>query len=133
MDIAVHSKKGPVSLKDVARRQEITEKYLEQIVSSLRIGRLVTSTRGSRGGYKLARRPEKIRLLEIIEAMEGPIVPVFCTAESGLCHREKECVTREIWLSLQQTICKKMNSIKLSDMVKRYYVKNRRGKSPRTT
>lgn len=109
--------KGPVLLKDIANREEVSEKYLSLIVIPLRTEGLVNSTRGAHGGYELARPPEKITVEQILEAIEGRPSLVDCIANKGRCSRADGCVTREIWESLGNTITQALDSVTLGRLI----------------
>ena len=96
LDLALNFGKEPVLLRDIARRQEVSEKYLEHSVSALRKAGLVRSIRGARGGYVLAKPPSEIRLSEIMEVLEGSMAPVDCVDDAHVCHRANLCVSREL-------------------------------------
>ena len=98
LDLAVHGGDGlPVSLKDVSRRQQLSDKYLEQIVTPLSKAGLVRSMRGAGGGYLLTRRPEEYTVGEILRPLEGDLAPVECATDADFCERCGECVTVELW------------------------------------
>ena len=118
LDLALNYGKGPVSLKEVGRRQEISERYLEHIMIALRSAGLVQSTRGSRGGFSLAKLPKEIKLSQIIQAVEGSISLVACVDDPKLCNRIDVCVTHEIWKKLRKAMFKVFDSVTLEDMVK---------------
>ncbi len=119
-DLALHHGEGPVSLKNVAERQGISEHYLEQLISGLRKAGLVKSVRGAQGGYTLAKEPTKITVGDIIRVLEGPIAPVECVSEEDpeLCQKADCCVTRGIWEKVRDSIAGVLDSITLEDMVK---------------
>lgn len=98
LDLAEYQGEGYVALKDIARRQEISKKYLEIIMRELAAGGLVIGTSGKGGGYRLSRAPEDYTALEILELMEGTIAPVACL-ECGAkpCARESICKTLPMW------------------------------------
>src|SRR5208283_2589512 len=87
LDLALHYGKTPVLLKDISARQDISLRYLEQIISPLIAAKLIKSTRGPRGGIALAKPPRKIKLLDIIQVLEGPVAPVECVENPGICTR----------------------------------------------
>ncbi|MBI4733650.1 MAG: Rrf2 family transcriptional regulator [Rubrobacteridae bacterium] len=101
LDIALNCEQGPVHLRDLADRQGLSMKYLEQIVPSLKAAGLIRSIRGANGGYKLAKDPSKITLLSIVEALEGVLVPVECVGDPQLCSRAPECAVHDIWKEFQ--------------------------------
>lgn len=119
-DLAQHYGEGPISLKSIAERQDISEHYLEQLISGLRKTGLVKSVRGAQGGYVLGREPEKIKVGDIIRVLEGPIAPVDCVSEEDpeCCQKADYCVTRTIWEKVRDSIADVLDSITLEDMVK---------------
>ncbi|CAA7601543.1 Transcription regulator Rrf2-type [Acididesulfobacillus acetoxydans] len=119
-DLAVHMGEGPVSLKSIAERQDISEHYLEQLIAGLRKAGLVKSVRGAQGGYVLGREPAKIRVGDVIRVLEGPIAPVDCVSEEDpeCCAKAEHCVTRTIWEKVRDSISEVLDSITLEDMVK---------------
>jgi len=118
LDLALNYGKGPVSLKNIARRQEISEGYLEHIMTVLLSAGLVQSTRGLRGGFSLAKLPKEIKLSQIIQAVEGSISPVECVDDPKICNRVDGCVTYEIWKKLKKAMLEVFDSVTLEDMVK---------------
>lgn len=118
LDLAIHYEQGPVVMKDVAQRQEVSESYLENLMIPLRASRLVRTERGSRGGYTLGRSPSEITLGEIVRTLEGSLAPVFCLDDPKLCHRYSRCVTRVIWGRIHQAIAETLDGITLADLVK---------------
>jgi len=118
LDLALNYGKGSVSLKNIARRQEISERYLEHIMIVLLSAGLVQSTRGSHGGFSLVKLPKEIKLSQIIQAVEGSISPVACVDDPKLCNRVDACVTYEIWKKLKKAMLEVLDSVTLKDMVK---------------
>lgn len=118
IDIATNFKEDPIPLKEVAKRQNISEHYLEQLISSLRKSGLVNSVRGAQGGYTLAKNPSKITVGDILRALEGPIGLVDCVLEedSRECIREDTCVTRIVWEKIRDSIVNTVDSITLQDL-----------------
>ena len=117
LDIALNCEKGPVSLKDLAKRQGISLKYLEQLIPPLKVSGLIRSIRGAGGGYVLNRDSSRIKLREIIDVLEGSIFPVDCVDNPGTCLRDKDCVTHKIWKEIQDTVNKMLESLTLANMV----------------
>jgi Rrf2 family protein len=111
--------KGPIELKEIARREEISLKYLEQVFIPLRTAGLVKSIRGSKGGYSLAKSPSEIYLSEIVEVLEGPIEIVDCLRDSKHCRKASHCVTREVWREVSQAIQNILSSITLEELLNR--------------
>jgi Rrf2 family cysteine metabolism transcriptional repressor len=116
--LADHFGKSPVFLKDVAKGEEISEKYLSLIVIPLRSGCLIESTRGAHGGYSLSRRPEKITVHDIFKALEGKICLVDCVKNSRDCSRVAGCPSRDVWSMLGDMISETLSSITLASLVK---------------
>lgn len=118
--LALNYHSGDISLSTIARDENISQGYLEQIFSVLRRGGLIDSARGVKGGYALARPPHKIFVGDIIRALEGPIVPVECVSEDGSdgdCSRSNDCLARHVWEKLRDTINLLLDSISLQDML----------------
>ena len=125
MDLALHYGEGPVLLKDIAKRQQISERYLEHLVLSLKAAGLVNSTRGAHGGFTLAKPPSQIRLSEIIQIMEGSIAPVACVDDPKVCSLADLCVTRDIWCEMEKAMSGVLESTTLEDLVQRRREKER--------
>ncbi len=117
LDLALHEREGHVLLKDIARRQEISKKYLEQLMTPLIVGGIVQATRGPKGGVSLARPPGEIKLSEIIRLVEGSMAPVACVDDPTLCTRSDLCVTRDIWGEVKEAIEGVLDSKTLQDMI----------------
>lgn len=119
IDIAQHQGGGFVPLKDVAIRQEISEKYLEIVVKELVRGGLLAAQRGKGGGYRLERAAEEYGVAEILERVEGPLVPVACLEPGrGECGRRESCPTLGLWQGLDQTIREYLSRFTLADLAK---------------
>jgi len=119
LELALRHEEGPVLLKEIAKAQEISEGYLEQILPPLKSAGLIHSSRGAHGGYALARNPAEITLREIVQSAEGSLTPVHCVDVPEVCSRSNFCVTRDIWALLRDRILETLESITLQDMVKR--------------
>ena len=118
MDIALAEGDAPVRIKDIAERQELSEKYLEQIVSVLNKAGLVRSSRGPLGGYRLTRSPEEYTAGEIVSSIEGSLVPVACLeTETNECPRHRMCATLRLWEKVNEAIRSVMDSVTLADLV----------------
>jgi len=121
LDLALHQTEGrPIPLKEIAQRQEISPQYLEHLITPLIAARIVKSSRGPRGGVQLAKPPREIELIEVIEILEGSIVPVDCIDSPEVCPRSKLCATRDIWVELKEAIDKVLKSTTLQDLVERH-------------
>jgi Rrf2 family cysteine metabolism transcriptional repressor len=119
LDIAQHYGKTPVLLRDISARQGISLRYLEQIMSPLISAKIINSTRGPKGGVMLARPANKIKLIEIVQLLEGPIAPVECVSNPGVCTRAPSCATRDVWSDLAQAMYGVLESTTLQDLVER--------------
>jgi len=118
LDLAVnYGGNEPVLMRDIASRQDLPEKYLEQVLIPLRNTGLVRSVRGARGGYMLARDPSEITLLEIVEACIGDVTMVDCTEDPGYCSRVDNCATSVVWKELTEAIRGSLESKTLADLV----------------
>jgi Rrf2 family cysteine metabolism transcriptional repressor len=119
LDLAENSEGKLVLLKDIARRQEISKRYLEHMMTLLRNRGLVVAERGARGGYRLARPPGEIKLSEIFEALEGEIAPVDCVRDSGVCQRAEDCAARDLWCEVTAAMKSVLDHQTLADLEKR--------------
>ena len=118
-DLATHQEDGYIPLKEIAARQEISEKYLEIIIKTLVTGKIVKGLRGKGGGYMLTRLPKDYLLGEIIEMMEGPLAPVAClTPDTDPCHRKDQCITLPLWQKYHTLIHDFFYNITLEDLMK---------------
>lgn len=118
LNLALNYGKGTLFLSAVADKENISEKYLSQIVMPLKVKGLVSSTRGAHGGYMLARSPTKITVKEIVESLEGNLSIVECLSDPSVCKRISFCVTRNVWSLLSEKICQTLDSITLQDLAK---------------
>jgi Rrf2 family protein len=123
VDIALNSDGGPVLLKDIARRQEISAQYLEHLVAPLIRAGILRSIRGAKGGIALAKPPEEIRLSRVIEILEGSVAPVECVDNPALCTRSDKCATRDVWSEIKVAIMGVLESLTLKDLMDRQKAK----------
>ena len=119
LDLALHRGEGPVLLRDIAARQQISVLYLERLIGPLIAGGIVRSTRGARGGVSLSKLPEEIRLSEVIRLLEGSIAPVECVDNPAVCDRSDSCVTRDIWGELANAMNRVLEATTLQNLVER--------------
>ncbi|MFH1352419.1 MAG: Rrf2 family transcriptional regulator [bacterium] len=117
LELALNYEKGTMLLRDIAHRQEISESYLERMMTALVSAGLVRSSRGQHGGFILAKPPGEIRLSKIIQVVEGSLSPSPCVDDPNLCKRVNICVTRDIWRRLKEAMADVLDSITLKDMV----------------
>jgi Rrf2 family protein len=117
--LALAYDQGLLSLTEIAKAEHLPLAYLEQLVGELRRARLVEGTRGLHGGYRLSRAPTEITVGEIYRILEGPIAPVECTAEDyqpGACDMENGCLSRSVWLRVQESIAQVLDTTTLADL-----------------
>jgi Rrf2 family protein len=126
LELASHYGEGPIELKEIAKKENISLKYLEQVINSLRTGGLVKAIRGSKGGYSLAKPPSEICLYDVVETLEGPLNLLECLNDSKACQKTPSCVTRDIWMEVSDAISKIFYSVSLEDMVNRKREKEER-------
>jgi Rrf2 family protein len=117
LDLAAHHDQGPTPLREIAKRQDLSVKYLEQLIIPLKAAGFIRSVRGARGGYTLARNPEKISVGQIIETLEGGLSLVDCVKDPEVCKRENECITRDIWLQMSERLMQELASLSLRDVL----------------
>lgn len=118
IDLALHADEGPVLRSDIARRQEISADYIEQLFVALRKAGFIESVKGPGGGYILAQNAEQIKVGDIIRTVEGPIALVHCVAPQpeAVCHRVDSCATRLLWKRLSDKVAEVLDSITLKDL-----------------
>ena len=118
VDLAEHKDSGFIALKDVAKRQNISKKYLEQIVPVLNGAGLLTTNRGNRGGYKLAKEPKEYTVGDILRITEGSIAPVSCLElDVNSCERKNFCQTLYVWEGLYKVVNEYLDGITVQDIV----------------
>lgn len=123
VDLALHQGEGAVPLSVMAEEQGIPERYLGKIVQELRRHGLVQSVRGAGGGYRLSRDPAEVTLLDVWQALEGPIDPVECIQNPDGCPRTTECVTREVWARLGERMAGVLRDVTLQYLVEQRALK----------
>lgn len=125
LDIACDESGNPVRIKDIAARQEISDKYLEQIISILNKAGFVRSIRGPQGGYRLTKRPEEYTVGMILRLTEGSLAPVACLeTEENECKRQQDCATLYVWEQLNEAINQVVDHITLAELLERDRNKN---------
>lgn len=118
LDLAVYHTGEPISLKDIAKRQTISEKYMEQIISILNKAGFVRSIRGAQGGYILAKEPKDYTVGMILRLTEGELTPVSCVGDDPMeCDRKNSCVTVRIWQKMFDAVKEVVDGITLQDLV----------------
>ena len=118
VDLAEHQNDGYVALKDIAKRQGMSKKYLEQIVPLLNKSDILRTNRGFNGGYRLAKSPDKYTVGDILRITEGSLSPVACLENDPIqCERSSQCVTLPVWKGLYRVINEYLDGITLQDML----------------
>ncbi len=116
VDLALHYEKGPILLKDIAKRQEVSMKYLDHIISTLRANGLIESAKTRHSGYVVSRAPCQITTYEIIKAVEGSLAPVDCVDDPKICHRADFCATLNLWKKLKKSMRDVLEGVTLEDL-----------------
>lgn len=117
-DICKNEDGTPVPLKDVAERQGLSKRYLDQLAIALRNASLLKSVQGMRGGFLLARPGNEIRIIDIIEAVDGPVDILGCISDEHFCQRSEYCPSRTIWETINDNIVETLSHHTLEDLVK---------------
>lgn len=119
VDLALNAQDGPVSIKDIAARQKISEKYLEQIISILNKAGFVKSIRGAQGGYRLKRSPAEYTVGMILRLTEGDLAPVSCVGQDPEeCENRENCITIRIWEKINDAVNDVVDHITLEELVR---------------
>ena len=124
INLARNFNNGYSLLKDVAKSERVSEKYLSLIVIPLKSASFLNAVRGSRGGYSLAKPPSEIRVKDIIETMEGDLCLLECVKNKSACAKSGNCVSRDLWLGLSNEIAGYLNSLTLEDIINMQNTKN---------
>ncbi len=119
IEIAMHWKGKGVFQKDISERQEISFKYLDQIIASLKASGLVENSEGRMSGYILAKEPNKISVYDIYRAFDNELKIIDCLAGEGICKRDRLCVARDFWNDLNKIIVEYLESTKLNDLAQK--------------
>ena len=118
IDIAINSKGEYVSVKDIAIRQDISKKYLEQIMTMLSKAKLIETVKGNIGGYKLTKQAKDYKVGDILRATEGDLAPLDCLIDDNYCNRKENCKTHSFWFGLDKVINEYIDSKTLEDLIK---------------
>ena len=118
IELAQYEGERPLQLKAIAERQDISVKYLEQLMSLLRSSGFVRSVRGSKGGYMLGRPPGQIRLDQVFRCLEGAVTTTECTEDKTYCRRSADCAARDVWVKVEAAVQKVLRAITLADLVR---------------
>lgn len=117
LDIANNEAKGPVSVSEISKREDIPVKYLEALIHKLKRAGYLESIRGPRGGYRLGRAPSEITLAEIVRILEGDLKLVDCEGKESACGRIQDCPTRRIWKDIEDTVTRKLENVTVQHLV----------------
>ena len=117
LELAEYYQRGPLQLKIIAKDQDISLKYLEQIMTVLKSGDFIRSIRGPRGGYMLAKAPNQIKLSDVFDCLEGTVSTVECVEDKDYCARSFDCIARQLWVQVQQAVRNVLQSVTLQDLI----------------
>jgi len=120
VDLAVHYKKEPVQIKDIAKREKLSVRYLENIFTQLRADGILNSEKGKGGGFYLSRKPTQITMLDIVQSVEGKLSIVDCVDFPSRCKKASICVSREVWQKISIGVKKILKNITLQDLIISY-------------
>jgi len=119
LDLAQHYNESPVQIGEIAKREDISVKYLEQLIIPLKKANYIKSVRGPKGGHMLAKPPDEITVGEIVNLLEGGINLSDCIENPDVCDRSDTCVTRDIWEVATAAMHQKLNAVTLSDLIRK--------------
>lgn len=117
LELAENAGKDPLQLRIIARRQDISAKYLEQLMAALKSAGFVRSIRGAKGGYVLARPADKIRLNEVFHCLEGTVTTAECVEDENYCQKAAGCAARLVWAEVHQAIEKVLEATTLQGLI----------------
>jgi Rrf2 family protein len=117
LELAENYGKGPLQLKAIAEHQEISVKYLEQLMAVLKSTGIVRSVRGPNGGYVLSKKPSEIKVSDCFNCLEGPVITTECVENSSFCMRSADCVARGLWADVQNAVMDLLRSITLQNLI----------------
>jgi Rrf2 family transcriptional regulator, iron-sulfur cluster assembly transcription factor len=120
LDLAKHGQDGPVGVAEIAKRQDISLKYLEKLAKVLKKGGIIRSVRGARGGYLLTRPPGEITMGQVVRVLEGDLSLVACTNDHSVCPRREVCPTVGMWRDVSQVLLQKLDSITMESLLSSY-------------
>ena len=119
LELAENYGRGPLRLRTIAEHQDISAKYLEQLMAVLKSAGIVRSVRGPSGGYVLAKSPDEIRVSDCFSHLEGPVITSECVGNSSFCSRSADCIARGLWVDVQNTVMELLRSITLQSLIDR--------------
>ncbi len=116
LELAENYGNGALRLKTIAKHQELSVKYLEQLMAILKSAGIVRSIRGPKGGYALAKSPSQVKVSECFVCLEGPVITTECVEDDSFCTRAEDCVTRQVWTQVQKAVMDVLNSMTLQTL-----------------
>ena len=119
LDLAIHSNYKPTSLKEIAERQDLSQKYLENLFSTLQAAGMVRAVRGPQGGYQLFQKPHEITLRILYDILEGAAPLADCTADPTICDRYERCVAQQVWAEMYQECMAFLDKVTLKTLIER--------------
>jgi Rrf2 family protein len=119
LELAEYYGKGPLQTRVIAEHQDISAKYLEQLMAAMKSAGLVRSQRGAKGGYILANPPDKIKLSEVFDVFEGPVITVECVTNENFCAKAADCIARHIWSEVHRTVTNFLQSMTWQDALEK--------------
>lgn len=119
LDLALRYGQGPIMVREIAARQQLSEKYLEQILSDLRKAGFVLSVQGKNGGFQLAKPPVDITLLDVLNVLEGPLTPVKCADDETVCERSPHCVMKDVWEKLRKNTVDLLGKLTFEELIQK--------------
>jgi Rrf2 family iron-sulfur cluster assembly transcriptional regulator len=117
VDLSMHHEKGPIPMTEIANRQGVSVKYLEQLIIPLKKAKMIKSVRGTKGGHMLARPPEKITVGQVVRVLEGGSDLVPCMADPNGCNLTERCLTRDLWLEAIQAFYTVLDAVTMRQIV----------------
>lgn len=120
LDLAMHEGSGPILLKDIADRQNLSEKYLWSLIAPLKSAGYVRSLRGAKGGYMLAKHADEITLKDIVTTLEGSLCLVDCVCDANFCNRRDNCISHCVWRDISAKMTSIFENITLTSMLDNY-------------
>ncbi|MBM3699769.1 MAG: Rrf2 family transcriptional regulator [Actinobacteria bacterium] len=124
LELALKFESGPVFLKDICKAQNLSFKYLSQIIILLKTAGIVKAMRGAYGGYCLAKKPEEIKLSEIVGALEGTLNIIDCIKNPEACKKYSNCASRFYWEEINNNICKSLEEITVKNILEKHRALN---------
>ena len=119
LELAENYGNGPLQTRVIAKNQDISVKYLEQIMAALKSVGLIRSQRGAKGGYILANPPEKVKLSDVFDVFEGPVVTVECVNNEKYCGKSGNCIARQVWAEVQRAVRNVLQGTTLQDVIEK--------------